>query len=155
PRHAWASVTAPCAVCSSRVRSPQLGTAIAFALLRGDIEAYAAAPAAPAASAAATVRQASADSAALVELVHLVDRLQHEVVARTEAASLWQARAELLGAQLERAQLALAAPTQPTMPEIAPGSESERVADQRTEGKPHSRNGRPGGRRGGGKLPRP
>jgi hypothetical protein len=54
------------------------------------------------------------DGVGLVELVHLVDRLQRDVVARTEAATLWQARAEMLASQLEQAQLALAAPKEPT-----------------------------------------
>jgi len=55
------------------------------------------------------------DSAGLGELVHLVDRLQHEVVTRTEACAYWQGRASVLEARLQQleAQLALPAPQQP------------------------------------------
>jgi hypothetical protein len=52
-------------------------------------------------------RFAQAHSDALIEALPLVERLQHEVVARTEAATLWQARAEFLANQVERLQFAL------------------------------------------------
>jgi hypothetical protein len=55
-------------------------------------------------------------------LVDLVDRLQRDVVARTEAATVWQARAEMLAVQLQQAQeriLALEAPQEPIPSEIS------------------------------------
>jgi len=51
----------------------------------------------------------SAVSADLSELVHLVVKLQADVVAKAEAAAMWQARAEMLAAQLDHAR-ALPAP---------------------------------------------
>ena len=58
----------------------------------------------------------SAESAGVVELVGLVRDLQAQLVSRTEAATLWQARAELLAERLAAAEsklLALASPQQP------------------------------------------
>ena len=61
----------------------------------------------------------------VVELIGLVRDLQADVMARTEAAAMWQARAEMLTAQLDQAQLALEAPMPEPMPtEPAPAAEA-------------------------------
>jgi hypothetical protein len=71
----------------------------------------------------------SADPSALgpvmLELVHLVAQLQGDIVQKAEAAAMWQARAEFLAGQLEQAQLALAAPKEPTPSKIAHTADSE------------------------------
>ena len=53
------------------------------------------------------------ESAAIVEALHLVRDLQTEMVRKAEAATMWQARAEFLAAELSQAreQLALMAPS--------------------------------------------
>ena len=61
----------------------------------------------------------------VVELVSLVRDLQIAVTARTEAAAMWQARAEMLAAQLDQAQLALEAPkAEPVATEPTPAIEA-------------------------------
>ena len=63
-----------------------------------------------------------------LELLARLDRMQAELLARTEAAAVWQARAELLAGQLADAQqriLALEAPqTAAVAPEPAPNGEA-------------------------------
>jgi hypothetical protein len=81
--------------------------------------------------------------AGVVELVDLVDRLQSDLVAKAEAAAMWQARAEFLASQLEQAQLALAAPREPASPERTISSDSEHVASEPTQTPSEHRNGRP------------
>jgi excisionase family DNA binding protein len=60
-----------------------------------------------------SARMADSPQTGLAELVALVRDLQSELMRRTEAAAMWQARAEVLALQLEdaRARLALSAPT--------------------------------------------
>jgi excisionase family DNA binding protein len=83
------------------------------------------------------------DTAATLELVRLVDRLQREVVARTEAATLWQARAEFLGAQLAQAQERIKALEAPDDAQDENLSEEDQNAVRS-----HSRCAAPGGRSG-------
>lgn len=66
----------------------------------------------------------SAVSVDLSELVHLVAKLQADVVSKAEAAAMWQARAEMLAAQLEQAQRALPAPQPPQPAQDAPRGDS-------------------------------
>jgi hypothetical protein len=57
--------------------------------------------------------QAPSSTLGMVEALELIERLQQEVVAKAEAASIWQGRAEMLSLQLGLAQervLALEAP---------------------------------------------
>jgi hypothetical protein len=56
-------------------------------------------------------------SPGLVEMVSLVKDLHAELIARTEAAASWQARAEFLAGELQQAceQLALMAPKEETV----------------------------------------
>ena len=58
-------------------------------------------------------QHAYAPAPGVVELVQLVSKLQADVVAKAEAAAMWQARAEVLASQLEQAQRALEAPKEP------------------------------------------
>ncbi len=67
------------------------------------------------------------DGAGLGALVDLVDRLQRDVVARTEAATLWQARAEMLAAQLQQAQQRILALEAPKEPDPAENTRSEPI----------------------------
>jgi len=58
-------------------------------------------------------------------LVELVRELKTEVVQNAAAAAMWQARAEMLAAQLDQAQLALEAPkSEPMPPEPTPAAEA-------------------------------
>jgi hypothetical protein len=61
----------------------------------------------------------------LVELVQLVRDLQAEVTARTEAAAVWQARAEFLAGEVRQLRAALEAPkAEPAAPEPPPDAEA-------------------------------
>jgi excisionase family DNA binding protein len=60
-------------------------------------------------------------------LAQLLADAQAELVRKAEAAAMWQARAEMLAGQVERLQLALAAP-KPNSSEIAPQRDSEHAA---------------------------
>ena len=82
----------------------------------------------------------SADgSAAMLELVRLVAQLQGDVVAKAEAAAMWQTRAELLAIQLQQAQetiRALQAPREPTPAEIAPEHAADGLAVEMPQAPP-------------------
>jgi hypothetical protein len=71
--------------------------------------------------------------AGVAELVGLVDRLQSDLVAKAEAAAMWQARAEFLASQLEQAQLALSAPKEATSQERPFLGDSEGVSVEPTQ----------------------
>jgi excisionase family DNA binding protein len=75
----------------------------------------------------------SAIGPAMLELVHLVAQLQSDVVQKAEAAAMWQSRAEFLAGQLEQAQLALAAPKEPTPSKIGHTSDSVGVSVEPTQ----------------------
>jgi hypothetical protein len=79
-------------------------------------------------------------AATMLELVHLVGRLQADLVAKAEAAAPWQARAELLQAQVEQL-CALPAPP-PDVPQDALRRESGAVSPDRTP-TPAARHNRP------------
>jgi hypothetical protein len=83
-----------------------------------------------------TLPEASADLSALVDLLR-------ELLPKAEAAAMWQARAEMLSAQLELAQLALAAPKEA---DTSPGfttAPPDNVAVETPQKSSEARNGRP------------
>ena len=66
--------------------------------------------------------EGAAESAGVVELVSLVRHLQAQLVTRTEAATLWQARAEMLAERLAAAESRILALSAPESPVEAPGA---------------------------------
>ena len=66
--------------------------------------------------------EGSAEAAGVVELVGLVRDLQAQLVSRTEAATIWQARAELLAERLAAAESRILALSAPRSPVEAPGA---------------------------------
>jgi hypothetical protein len=61
----------------------------------------------------------------MLALVEQNTKLQAELVAKAEAAAVWQARAEFLAGQLEQAQRALEAPkAEPAATEPTPATET-------------------------------
>jgi hypothetical protein len=85
-------------------------------------------PSANGAASSGRVGNDAETSASLSELVALV----RDLLPKAEAAAMWQARAEMLANQLEQAQLALAAPKEPTSHQRPFLGDSEGVA-QRTD----------------------